>query len=93
MIAWIFPTVNIMNYQKRFKYWITLIILSISVCSTVLFFQICSLYERVKAKDWAALEDTVSVIASTPAILLSGTIILNVITGFLYRKRTVGVEN
>ena len=87
LIAWILPSINIARYEKRSKYWITLSIVSLSACSVSLFLQICSLYERVKAEDWAALMDTMSVIASVPAILLIGTIILNAITLYMYRNR------
>lgn len=85
-IAWILPAINISRY-KRSRNWATLSIASISACSISLFFQICSFYERVKAEDWSALMDTVSVIASVPAILLIVTIILNVITLYIYRDR------
>lgn len=86
-IAWILPAINISRYDKRSRNWVTLTIVSISACSISLFFQIWSFYERVKAEDWSALLDTVSVIASVPAILLIGTIILNVITLYIYRDR------
>lgn len=86
-IAWILPAINISRYDKRSRNWVTLTIMSISACSISLFFQIWSFYERVKAEDWSALLDTVSVIASVPAILLIGTIILNVITLYIYRDR------
>ncbi|MCH1627882.1 hypothetical protein [Fredinandcohnia quinoae] len=88
LIAWILPAINITRYEKRSRNWITLSILSLSACSISLFFQIWSLYERVKAEDWSALMDTMSVIASVPAILLIGTIILNGITLYMYRSRT-----
>ncbi|WP_159881832.1 hypothetical protein [Paenibacillus puerhi] len=68
-VAWILPAINISRYYKRSRDWVTLSMVSI-----------CSFYERVKAEDWSALMDTVSVIASVPAILLIGTILLNVIT-------------
>ena len=87
LIAWILPVINISRYKKRSSSWIELSIISLSACSISLFFQICSFNERVKAEDWTALMDTISVIASVPAILLIGTIILNVITLYLYRKK------
>lgn len=86
-IAWILPVINIFGYGKRSRNWVTLSVMSISACSISLFLQICSFYERVKAEDWSALMDTVSVIASVPAILLIGTILLNVITLYIYRVR------
>ena len=77
------------SVQKWITNWITLSIVSLSACSISLFRQICSFYERVKAEDWGALMDTMSVIASVPAILLIGTIILNAITLYMYRNRAV----
>ena len=64
LIALILPSINIARYEKLSKYWITFSIVSLSACSVSLFLQIFSFYERVKAEDWAALTDTMSVIAS-----------------------------
>lgn len=91
-IAWILPAINISKHNKYSRNWFALSILSISACSISLFLQICSFYERVKAEDWSALMDTVSVIASVPAILLIGTIILNAITFYIYRDRADSVS-
>src|SRR5699024_7433507 len=89
LIAWILPVVNIMRYRdQNYENWILLSVVSLSACSVSLFLWIYSFYERVKAEDWGALMDTISVIASVPAILLIGTIILNAITLILYRYRT-----
>ena len=87
LIALILPAINIVKYEKRSKYWITFSIVSLSACSVSLFLQIFGFYEIVKAEDWAALMDTMSVIASVPAILLIGTILLNAITLYMYRNR------
>ncbi|MGY4761230.1 hypothetical protein ACVNS2_16715 [Paenibacillus caseinilyticus] len=91
-IAWILPAINISSYDKRSWNWFTLTFVSISACSISLFFQICSFYVRVKTEDWSALSDTVSVIASVPAILLIGTIVLNAITLYIYRDRADSVS-
>lgn len=87
VIAWILPVINLSRYDKRSRNWVTFSIMSISACSISLFLQIFSFYERVKAEDWSALMDTVSIIASVPAILLIGTIILNTITLYMHRNR------
>ncbi len=87
-IAWLLPAINISRYSKRSENWVTLAMVSISACSISLFFQIYSFYERVRSEDWSALMDTVSVIATVPAILLIGTILLNGITWYIYRDRT-----
>lgn len=89
VVAWILPVINIARYNKRSSNWITLSIASISACSVSLFLQICSFYVRVKAEDWSALLDTVSVIAFVPGILLIGTILLNVCTLFMYHEKKV----
>lgn len=86
-VAWILPAINLYRYDKRSRNWVTISFVSISACSVSLFFQILSFYKRVMAEDWSALMDTVSVIASVPAIMLIGTIILNVITFYIYRDR------
>ena len=87
LIAFILPLINVARYEKLSKHWVTLSIVSLSACSISLFLQIYSFYERVKANDWAALMDTMDVIASVPAILLIVTIILNAITLFMYRNK------
>ncbi|MDZ5472349.1 hypothetical protein SM124_11380 [Bacillus sp. 31A1R] len=87
LVAWILPAISITRYEKRSRNWITLSIVSLSSCSIALFFQIGSFYERIKAEDWGALMDTMSVIASVPAILLIGTLILNAITLYMYRNQ------
>lgn len=88
IIAWILPMINISRYEKRSRNWATFSVASLSACAISLFFQIWSFYERVKAEDWSALMDTISVIASVPAILLVGTLLLNGFTLFMYSDRT-----
>ena len=87
LIAWILPAITIARYEKRPKNWVISSVVSLSACSISLFFQIYSFYERVMGEDWGALMDTVSVIASVPAILLIGTILLNGITLYMYHIR------
>lgn len=89
LVAWILPIISILKYKEHFKSWITFSIISLIACSAALFFQIYSLYERVKAQDWTALLDTMSIIVSLPAILIIGTILFNVITLSMYRNRAV----
>jgi len=86
LVAWVLPVVNFMRYTKHdSNNWVILSMMSISACAIALFFQIFSFYERVKAEDWSALMDTVSIIVSIPAVLIIGTIILNAITLIVYR--------
>lgn len=87
-IAWILPVIHISGYDKRLsENRAVLSIVSFSACSISLFFQICGFYVRVKAEDWSALMDTISVVASVPAILLVGTFLLNGVTLYFYRNK------
>ncbi|MCM3740313.1 hypothetical protein M3210_08520 [Oceanobacillus luteolus] len=86
-MAWILPVISMLKYEDHFKRWAAFSMISLMACSAALFFQIFSLYERVKAEDWAALLDTMSFIVSVSVILLIGTILLNVITINMYRKK------
>ncbi|ASN06303.1 hypothetical protein [Virgibacillus necropolis] len=90
LIGWILPVINLMRYENRtHSNWVGLSIMSISACAISLFFQIFNGYHRVKIEDWSALMDTMSAKVLIAVVLLIVTIILNVITLFLYRNRTV----
>jgi len=73
LVAWILPTVNLMRF---------------GACATSLSFQIFYHNHLVTIEDWAALMDTTDAVAFATAVLLIGTILLNVMTLFLYRDRT-----
>ena len=89
LIAWILPVVNLMQYKKvDHKNWGILAILSISACAISLCFQIFYSNHLVKIKDWSALMDTMSTVASVAAVLLIVTVLLNAITIIVYRDRT-----
>ena len=88
LIAWIFPVVNLVKYNKNDNSnWITLSIMSISACSISLYFQILYNNYKVMIADWSALMDTTNAVAFVAAVLLVGTIVLNMITLFVYRDR------
>lgn len=90
LIAWILPVVNIMRYKKHdHKNWMYLPVVSISSCAVSLFFQICYNDYLVKIEDWSALMDTTDAVVFVSAVLLIITIILNTITLFVYRDKTM----
>jgi len=89
LIAWILPVVNLLRYKKyNNRKWVTLSIMSISACAISLCFQIFYNNHLVKISDWSALMDTTDAVVLVAAVLLIVTIILNVITLFVYRDRT-----
>ncbi len=87
LIAWILPLVNLTRDKKLKNNWVVLSIISIGACSTSLFFQILYTYHKVTVEDWAALLDTMFAVAFASAALLVVTILLNMITLFVYRNR------
>ena len=62
--------------------------MSFSACAIALFFEIYSIYERVKSEDSSAIMDTMEATVSVSAVLLIVTIILNAMTLIIYRIRT-----
>jgi amino acid transporter len=89
LIAWILPVVNLIRYKKyNNRNWVTLSIVSISACAISLCFQIFYNNHLVKISDWSALVDITDNVVFVAAVLVIVTIILNVITLFVYRDRT-----
>jgi len=81
IIALLLPLISLyVGKQQKIKVVVSLTILSLTSCATSLFFQIITFYLRVNASDWYALEDTVSVILSVPAIMFFVTLGLNAIS-------------
>ena len=90
LIAWILPIINIIKYKNHNnKNCITLSVISMSACSISICFQIFYNNHLVNIMDWGALMDTISFGAFLASVLLVVTIILNVITIFIYNHRTV----
>lgn len=90
LIAWILPVVNLLRDKKLGNdKWVAFSIMSISACAISLCLQIFSIYYLVEIDDWSALLDIMGVLAFVSAVLLIVTIILNTITLFVYRDRTV----
>ncbi len=88
IIAWVIPVVSLMRFKKQgHKNWAALSIISISACATSLFFQIFYNYHLVKIEDWSALMDTTGEVVFLAAVLLTVTLILNVMTLIVYSGR------
>ncbi|WP_099157097.1 hypothetical protein [Virgibacillus ndiopensis] len=89
LIAWILPAINLMRFEKqKYRNWAALSIMSISACAISLCLQIFYNYHLVKIADWSALMDITGAVVFIAAVLLTVTIILNVITLIIYRNRT-----
>lgn len=90
LIAWILPVVNLMRYKKRnHRSWVILSFLSMSACATSLYLQIVYNDHLVQIADWTALMDTSEFVVYASKVLLVVTLLLNAITLFVYRERTV----
>jgi cytochrome c oxidase subunit 4 len=87
LIAWIIPVVNLVkNNNTEQKNRTIFSLSSMSACAISLCLQIFYQNHLVKIEDWSALMDTSNAVALVSSILLVGTIALNAITLFVYRK-------
>lgn len=90
LIAWIIPVISIIQYKKHNnKNWGVLSIMSMIACATSLFFQIFYVNHLVKIEDWTAIMDTIGAVVFAAGTLLVITIVLNVITIFIYGNKSV----
>ncbi|GAB4074461.1 hypothetical protein GCM10028778_19640 [Barrientosiimonas marina] len=91
LVAWIIPMINIAaNKKQKNKKWIALsIIISFSACVIAICFQIFYNLYLVNIEDFAALADTMRGVAVASTVLAIFTILLNALTLFLYRDRSV----
>ena len=88
LIAWILPVINLMQHKKdENRNWVVLSTISLSACAISLFFQILYNNHLVNIADWTALMDTTNSLVFVASVLLAVTIILNIITLFVYRDR------
>lgn len=88
LIAWILPIINIIKHKNQnHKNWATLSIMSMAACSVSLCFQIIYNNHLVNINDWTALMDITGSLVFVSLVLVIVTIILNVITLFMYRER------
>lgn len=87
LIAWILPIVNLVQHDKAaHKNWAVFSTVSLSACSVSLFFQIVYQNHLSKIEDWSAIMDTSGGLVFVSAVLIVGTIVLNVITLLKYRR-------
>jgi hypothetical protein len=90
LIACTLPLVNMTRDKKQENNnWVAQSILSITACSMALGFQILYTYYKVTVEDWGALMDTMYAVAYASAALVIVTIVLNIVTIMVYRKKTV----
>ncbi|MFJ5788738.1 hypothetical protein ACIP9G_01510 [Lysinibacillus sp. NPDC093197] len=88
IIAWLLPVVGLMQSKKNdFKIWGLLSSLSLSACAISLIFQMYYQYHLVNIEDWSALMDTTGGVIFAATVLLGVTVILNILTLIVFRKR------
>lgn len=87
LIAWGLPMLNLARRNKTdAKNGVAFsATASVSACAIALWMQILYTDHLVKIKDWSALMDTSSAVASVSALLLAVTIVLNAITLAVYQ--------
>lgn len=90
LIAWILPMINIVNYKKlNNKNWATLSVISIGACATSIYFQLLYNNHLVNINDWSAIMDIIGFSVFLSSALLIVTIILNIITLFMYHYKMI----
>lgn len=86
-MAWILPVINIMLIRRKKSWnWGTLAVLSLGSCATSIWLLNYYTYHKVNIEDWAAVLDTTQAIMQVTAVLLIGTLILNLVTYIVTRK-------
>ena len=88
LIAWILPTISIFQYKNnKNEKWGVFSILSLSMCSISIYFQIIYTNHLVNISDWSALMDTNNALVFVASVLIIVTLTLNSINLFIYRDR------
>lgn len=88
LVAWILPVINLMLLRRNiYMNFLELSLLSISSCAISLCFQMIYIYHLVEIKDVSALMDTNWAVALISTILLVFTLLLNIVSYILYRKK------
>lgn len=89
LAAWTLPIVNIMLTRRKKKWnWGTLATLSLSACAISMWFLYLYTNHKVNVEDWSAILDTTGAITRVTGVLLMGTLLLNLVTYFVYRKKS-----
>lgn len=87
LVAWILPVINIMLARRKKTWnWGTLAAISLGSCATSIWLLNYYTYHKVSIEDLAAVLDTTNAIMQVTAVLLIGTLILNLVTYIIYRK-------
>ncbi|MFS0788383.1 hypothetical protein ABC345_18625 [Shouchella sp. 1P09AA] len=84
LLAWTLPILNLVKHHKR---WVIVSLASMSACIVSICFQLLYNDYLVRIEDWSALMDTSQSVILLSFILAAGTIFLNGITVFIYRKK------
>jgi len=88
LIAWILPVVNLTQHRKSgSRSWSVFSVASAVSCAVSLYMQILYTDHLVQVEDWSALLDTSHAVAWLSAVLLIVTIVLNVATLAVYRRK------
>lgn len=88
LVAWILPVIKLVQSNKTTdRRWPTFSAASVISCAASLYMQILYTDHLVQIEDWSALLDTSHAVAWVSAVLLIVTIILNVVTLVVYRRR------
>ncbi len=88
LIAWLLPIVGLMQSKKNdYIIWGLLSSLSLSACAIALIFQLYYQYHLVNIEDWSALMDTTGAVIFAATVLLVVTVLLNILTLIVFRKR------
>ncbi len=87
LIAWILPILNIAQYKNNNKNWGVFSMISLSMCSISIYFQIIYTNHLVNISDWSALMDTTNSLVFVTSVLIVVTITLNIINFIIYRHR------
>jgi len=85
LIALVIPTYCLIKKENEKS--IALSSISYAACAVSLCFQIFYNYNLVKREDWSALLDTIGAVAGASAVLVIGTILLNVVTILVHTKQ------
>ena len=89
LIAWIVPVISLMRIKKgNNQNYLALSAISFSSCAISLSLQSFNISHMKKMEDWAALMDTTDALAVLSTVLITGTIILNIVHLFMKRRRT-----
>lgn len=88
LIAWTLPVINIVQYKNnKHRNWGVFSIISLSMCSISIYFQIIYTNHLVNISDWSALMDTTNALVFVTSVLIILTLTLNAINLFIYRDR------